>query len=145
MPSRALIMVAAGIGIPLLAALNARLGATIGSPAAAATVLFILAFAVAVAGVITWGVITWGVGITQVGATRQITSRNGGNRSCAFQRCGMEVRYQEVRARRVPANDRGTRQAKPVSRPFPQAPATPSRPVPASPDARPGHRRPSAP
>lgn len=47
MPTQALIMFAAGIGIPLLAALNARLGANIGSPAAAATVLFIVAFACA--------------------------------------------------------------------------------------------------
>lgn len=44
MPTQALIMFAAGIGIPVLAALNARLGANIGSPAAAATVLFIVAF-----------------------------------------------------------------------------------------------------
>ena len=36
-------MVAAGVGIPLLAALNARLGANIGSPAAAATILFLVA------------------------------------------------------------------------------------------------------
>ncbi|MDX8353706.1 DMT family transporter [Cognatiyoonia sp. IB215182] len=43
----ALIMLAAGIGIPVLAALNAALGRTIGSPAAAATILFIVAFAVA--------------------------------------------------------------------------------------------------
>lgn len=50
MPTQALIMFAAGIGIPLLAALNARLGANIGSPAAAATVLFIVAF-LAAAGV----------------------------------------------------------------------------------------------
>lgn len=47
MPTQALIMFAAGIGIPLLAALNARLGANIGSPAAAATVLFIVAFVTA--------------------------------------------------------------------------------------------------
>lgn len=39
----ALIMQAAGIGIPVLAALNAQLGNRIGSPAAAATVLFIVA------------------------------------------------------------------------------------------------------
>ena len=39
----ALIMLAAGIGIPVLAALNAQLGNRIGSPAAAATVLFIVA------------------------------------------------------------------------------------------------------
>lgn len=38
-------MFVAGIGIPILAALNARLGANIGSPAAAATVLFVVAFA----------------------------------------------------------------------------------------------------
>lgn len=44
MPTQALIMFAAGIGIPVLAALNARLGANIGSPAAAATVLFVVAF-----------------------------------------------------------------------------------------------------
>lgn len=42
----ALIMVLAGIGIPVLAALNAQLGGRIGSPAAAATVLFVVAFAV---------------------------------------------------------------------------------------------------
>ena len=36
-------MLAAGIGIPVLAALNAQLGNRIGSPAAAATVLFIVA------------------------------------------------------------------------------------------------------
>ena len=38
----ALIMLAAGIGIPVLAALNAQLGARIGSPAAAASVLFVV-------------------------------------------------------------------------------------------------------
>ncbi len=42
-----LIMLAAGIGIPVLAAFNARLGDAIGSPAAAATVLFFIAFCVA--------------------------------------------------------------------------------------------------
>ena len=47
MPTQALIMFVAGIGIPILAALNARLGANIGSPAAAATVLFIVAFVTA--------------------------------------------------------------------------------------------------
>ena len=41
----ALIMLAAGIGIPILAALNAALGRTIGSPAVAATILFVVAFA----------------------------------------------------------------------------------------------------
>ena len=40
----AAVMLAAGIGIPVLAALNAQLGARIGSPAAAATVLFVVAF-----------------------------------------------------------------------------------------------------
>ena len=42
----AVIMLFAGIGIPLLAALNAALGARIASPAAAAAVLFTVAFAV---------------------------------------------------------------------------------------------------
>ena len=48
----AAIMLAAGIGIPILAALNAALGARIGNPAAAALCLFAVAFltaAVAVA------------------------------------------------------------------------------------------------
>ncbi|PKP74032.1 MAG: hypothetical protein CVT84_10500 [Alphaproteobacteria bacterium HGW-Alphaproteobacteria-6] len=43
------VMLAAGIGIPVLAALNAQLGARIGSPAAAAAVLFVVAFAGALA------------------------------------------------------------------------------------------------
>lgn len=43
------IMIAAGIGIPILAALNARLGGLIGAPAAAAVVLFAVAFCGAVA------------------------------------------------------------------------------------------------
>lgn len=43
MPLYALTMLAAGIGIPLLAALNAALGVRIGSPAAAAMVLFCVA------------------------------------------------------------------------------------------------------
>ncbi|MFO6465742.1 DMT family transporter [Jannaschia sp. KMU-145] len=47
MTHHALIMLAAGIGIPVLAALNARLGANVGGPAAAALVLFAVAFAVA--------------------------------------------------------------------------------------------------
>lgn len=42
-----LIMFAAGVGIPILAAMNAALGREIGSPAVAGTVLFIVAFAVA--------------------------------------------------------------------------------------------------
>ena len=45
MAQYAMIMVLAGIGIPVLAALNAQLGGRIGSPAAAATVLFVIAFA----------------------------------------------------------------------------------------------------
>jgi transporter family-2 protein len=40
----AAIMLAAGIGIPVLAALNAQLGLRLGSPAAAATCLFAVAF-----------------------------------------------------------------------------------------------------
>lgn len=40
----AAVMLAAGIGIPLLAALNAQLGARIGAPVAAALVLFAVAF-----------------------------------------------------------------------------------------------------
>ena len=43
----ALIMLLAGVGIPLLAALNAALGVRIGSPAAAATVLFLIALGTA--------------------------------------------------------------------------------------------------
>ena len=44
MAHHALIMLLAGIGIPVLAALNAALGVRLGSPAAAATVLFVVAF-----------------------------------------------------------------------------------------------------
>jgi len=44
----AVIMLAAGIGIPVLAALNAQLGGRIGSPAAAAVVLFTVALTAAV-------------------------------------------------------------------------------------------------
>lgn len=47
MTHHALIMFAAGTGIPVLAALNARLGANIGAPAAAAFVLFTVALATA--------------------------------------------------------------------------------------------------
>ncbi len=46
MPHHILIMLAAGIGIPVLAALNAALGRHIGSPAVAATVLFVVALTV---------------------------------------------------------------------------------------------------
>ena len=45
MAQYALIMLLAGIGIPVLAAMNAALGARIGNPAAAATVLFLVALA----------------------------------------------------------------------------------------------------
>lgn len=44
MTQYALIMLAAGIGIPILAALNAALGRLIGSPTAAGAVLFAVAF-----------------------------------------------------------------------------------------------------
>jgi len=44
----AMIMLAAGIGIPILAALNAQLGARIGSPPVAAVVLFCVALTGAV-------------------------------------------------------------------------------------------------
>ncbi|WP_296479255.1 DMT family transporter [Roseinatronobacter sp.] len=44
----ALIMLAAGAGVPVLAALNAQLGALIGSPAAAGAVMFLIACVVAV-------------------------------------------------------------------------------------------------
>jgi transporter family-2 protein len=43
----AALMFAAGVGIPLLAALNANLGQRIGSPVAAGVVLFAVAFAAA--------------------------------------------------------------------------------------------------
>lgn len=45
MPSYAITMLFAGIGIPLLAALNAALGKHMGSPVAAATILFTVALA----------------------------------------------------------------------------------------------------
>lgn len=47
MPHHIIIMLAAGIGVPVLAALNAALGRHIGSPAVAAAVLFVVAFGVA--------------------------------------------------------------------------------------------------
>ena len=46
MPTNILIMLGAGLGIPVLAALNAALGRHIGSPAVAAAVLFVVAFTV---------------------------------------------------------------------------------------------------
>lgn len=51
----AVIMFAAGIGIPTLAALNAALGQKIGSPAAAAFVLFMVALATAALAVLATG------------------------------------------------------------------------------------------
>lgn len=47
--SYAIVMLFAGIGIPVLAALNAALGGRIGSPVAASVVLFAIAFASALA------------------------------------------------------------------------------------------------
>ena len=44
MTYQSVIMLTAGIGIPILAALNAALGRFIGSPAVAASVLFVVAF-----------------------------------------------------------------------------------------------------
>ena len=55
MTHHAVIMLVAGVGIPLLAALNARLGANIGSPAAAGVILFVVAFAVAVMAMVATG------------------------------------------------------------------------------------------
>ena len=51
----ALVMLAAGIGIPVLAALNAQLGQRLGSPALAASVLFVVAFACALAATLATG------------------------------------------------------------------------------------------
>lgn len=51
----ATIMSLAGIGIPVLAALNAALGQRMGSPAGAAVILFCVALAVAVAAVLLTG------------------------------------------------------------------------------------------
>lgn len=51
-----IVMLLAGIGIPVLAALNAQLGARIGSPAAAALILFfVAASAAAVMALVTGG------------------------------------------------------------------------------------------
>lgn len=44
----AVVMLAAGVGVPILAALNAQLGVRIGSPAVAAVVLFAVGFTVSV-------------------------------------------------------------------------------------------------
>ncbi|TNF58218.1 MAG: DMT family transporter [Rhodobacteraceae bacterium] len=51
----AFIMFLAGMGIPLLAALNAALGRHIGSPASAALVLFLVALGIAVLAVLLTG------------------------------------------------------------------------------------------
>ncbi len=51
----ALIMLAAGFGIPILAALNAALGQSIGNPSAAALVLFCVALSCAVLATIVTG------------------------------------------------------------------------------------------
>lgn len=45
----AVIMLLAGVGIPILAAMNAAMGKMLGAPAAAAAVLFVVAFSCAVA------------------------------------------------------------------------------------------------
>lgn len=55
MTQYALIMLLAGVGIPTLAALNAALGKHMGSPAAAATILFLIALCTAVAAAIVTG------------------------------------------------------------------------------------------
>jgi transporter family-2 protein len=44
-PGYAAVMLLAGVGIPVLAALNARLGALMGAPASAAVILFAVALA----------------------------------------------------------------------------------------------------
>ena len=51
----ALIMLVAGIGIPVLAAMNAAMGRYVGSPAAAAAVLFVVAFLTALVVVVATG------------------------------------------------------------------------------------------
>lgn len=51
----AITMFAAGVGIPVLAALNAALGQRLGSPTAAAVILFCVALSVAVAAVLVTG------------------------------------------------------------------------------------------
>lgn len=51
----ALIMLLAGVGIPILAALNAGLGVRLGSPVAASVFLFALAFVLAILAVLLTG------------------------------------------------------------------------------------------
>lgn len=55
MAGYAFIMLAAGIGIPILAALNAALGQHLGSPVAAACILFVVAFCVTACAVLISG------------------------------------------------------------------------------------------
>lgn len=62
MTQYALIMLLAGVGIPILAALNAALGTRLGSPAAAATVLFVVALTASTLFLVLFG----GGGITKV-------------------------------------------------------------------------------
>lgn len=50
----AVIMLAAGVGIPVLAALNAQLGTRIGSPTVAAVVLFCVALLATIAVMLLW-------------------------------------------------------------------------------------------
>ena len=64
MTQYALVMLAAGIGIPLLAALNAALGIRLGSPMAAATVLFCVAL---IASLAVW-IATGATGLGRLGA-----------------------------------------------------------------------------
>ena len=59
MTQYAAIMLLAGVGIPLLAALNAALGVHIGSPAAAATVLFIVALVASGVVLVFTGSVAW--------------------------------------------------------------------------------------
>mmetsp|Transcript_23736 Transcript_23736/g.42519 ORF Transcript_23736/g.42519 Transcript_23736/m.42519 type:complete len:145 (+) Transcript_23736:51-485(+) len=60
----AVIMLLAGIGIPILATLNAALGIRLGNPAAAATILFLIALASSAA----FLALTGGHGIARVAA-----------------------------------------------------------------------------
>lgn len=65
----AAIMLAAGIGIPVLAALNAQLGARLMAPAAAAVILFVVAFSGAlVAALVTMGPDLLGRALVRAGA-----------------------------------------------------------------------------
>ncbi len=54
-PAFATIMFFTGVGIPILAALNSGLGARLGAPMAASTILFGLAFLIAAAGALLTG------------------------------------------------------------------------------------------